>query len=311
MRFRVIILLVTFVVVASGCSVKKFAINKIGDAIASGGSTYESDDDLELVQGALPFGLKLVESLLAESPKHKGLLFAAAQGFSSYAYVTVQQDLDRIKESDLDKARELQGRARRLYMRGHRYGISGLEASYRDFGKQLASNPRTAVMVLKKQDLPLTYWTAASLGLAISVSRSDASMLARIPEVDALLDRALQLDEKWRAGALHEFAIVLAGTKTDQTDYAGMARHYERALELSMGRNAGLFVTYAEAVALPRQQKREFQTLLEKAISIAAEDHSEMRLLNEMAQRRARWLLGRIDELILETDESQAQKENE
>jgi predicted anti-sigma-YlaC factor YlaD len=308
---RWVLVLLVLVVLTSGCSVKKFAINKVGDAIASGGSTYESDDDLELVQGALPFGLKLVESLLAESPKHKGLLYAAAQGFTSYAYVTVQQDLDRARESDFDRAKQLQARAGRLYLRGHAYGMSGLEASYTGFRSKLEKDPRSAVPVLKKQDLPLLYWTAASLGLAISASRDNVALLARIPEVEALLARALELDEKWRDGALHEFAIVLASAKTGQTDYGAMTRHYQRALELSKGKSAGLFVTYAEAVAVPRQQKGEFQTLLERAISLDLEDHKEMRLLNELAQRRARWLLSRIDDLILDTDDDQAQKENQ
>ena len=47
----------------SACSVKRIAINKIGNALASGGSTYERDDDPDLVAEALPFSLKLVESL--------------------------------------------------------------------------------------------------------------------------------------------------------------------------------------------------------------------------------------------------------
>ena len=34
---------------ASGCSIKKFAVNKVGDALAEGGSTWESDDDIELM----------------------------------------------------------------------------------------------------------------------------------------------------------------------------------------------------------------------------------------------------------------------
>jgi predicted anti-sigma-YlaC factor YlaD len=136
-------------------------------------------------------------------------------------------------------------------------------------------------------------------------------MLARIPEVEALLARALELDEKWRDGALHEFAIVLASAKTGPADYAAMTRHYQRALELSKGKSAGLFVTYAEAVAVPRQQKSEFQTLLERAIALSLEDHKDMRLLNEIAQRRARWLLSRVDDLILDADDNQARKENE
>lgn len=78
-----------------GCSIKRMAVNKFGDALASGGSTYESDDDPELVASAVPFGLKLMESLLAESPKHPGLLLAASSGFTEYAYAFVGQQADR------------------------------------------------------------------------------------------------------------------------------------------------------------------------------------------------------------------------
>ena len=44
---------------SSGCSLRTYAINMVGDALASGDSVYESDEDLELVGDALPFGLKL------------------------------------------------------------------------------------------------------------------------------------------------------------------------------------------------------------------------------------------------------------
>jgi TRAP transporter T-component len=70
---------------STGCSIKRVAINKLGNALASGGSTFTSDDDPELVEAAIPFGLKTYESLLAESPKHAGLLLAAAQGFRRQA----------------------------------------------------------------------------------------------------------------------------------------------------------------------------------------------------------------------------------
>jgi predicted anti-sigma-YlaC factor YlaD len=275
------------------------AINKIGDAIASGGSTYERDEDLELVQGALPFGLKLIESMLAESPKHKGLLLAAAQGFTSYAYLTVQQDLDRAAASDLDAAEKLRLRARRLYMRGHQYGLRGLDAAHWNFSIKLNIAPEEAVRVLEAKDLPLIYWTAASLGLAISSSRDNVSMIARIPEVEALLNRGLALDEKWKDGALHEFAIVMAAAKPGSVDYDVIGRHYRRALELSKGASAGIHVTYAESVAVPRQQQKDFQELMQRALAVGLEEHEDQRLMNELAQRRARWLLGRIDDLIL------------
>jgi len=299
MKFRFIVLLL-FLVAASGCSVRKFAINKIGDALAQGGSTYESDDDLELVQGALPFGLKLVETMLEESPKHRGLLFAASQGFTSYAYLAVQQDMDRAKGVDYQLEDRLRERGRRLYLRAHRYGLRGLEVAHPGFSAKFSLKPREAVAALNKKDLQLIYWTAASLGLAVSCSRDDVEMIARIPEVEALIDRALEIDEAWNQGAFHEFAIVLAGARPGDIDYDSMSRHYQRAVDLSKGSSASIYVTYAETVNVQQQQREEFQKTLERALAVMPDDdHQNKRLMNELAQRRATWLLSRIDHLIL------------
>src|ERR1039457_1736272 len=74
-------------IVLTGCTVKRMAVNKLGNALASGGSTFSGDDDPDLVGAALPFSLKLMESLLAESPKHRGLLLASASGFVAYSNI--------------------------------------------------------------------------------------------------------------------------------------------------------------------------------------------------------------------------------
>src|SRR5947209_20278523 len=106
------------VAAACGCAtVKRVAINKLGDSLAESGTTYAADDDPDLVGAALPFSLKLVEGLLAQSPTHRGLLFTAASGFTEYAYVYVQQDADAMESQDLDRAGVLRARARRLYLR--------------------------------------------------------------------------------------------------------------------------------------------------------------------------------------------------
>ena len=62
-RWQQATLLIAALMITSGCSVKTYAINMVGDALASGNSVYETDDDLTLVGDALPFGLKLTESL--------------------------------------------------------------------------------------------------------------------------------------------------------------------------------------------------------------------------------------------------------
>ncbi len=285
----------------TGCSVRRFAVNKIGDALASGGSTYSSDDDLQLVGEALPFGLKLMEGLLAESPKHRGLLITACEGFTTYAYIYVQHKADTGVEQDLTQAREMRARARRLYLRARAYGIRRLEASYQGITERIKRDPRAALSVIKKKDVPALYWNAAALGLGISVSKNDAEMLAHLPEVEALLERALELDESWNKGALHAFQVTLASAKTGQPDYHKLREHFDRALDLSGGSQAGLYVAYAEAVSISNQDRSEFVSLLKKALAIDPDQDKEVRLANIVAQQRARWLLKRIDELILGT----------
>src|SRR6187401_490624 len=91
-------------IAGAGCSIKKFAINKVGDALSGSGTSFSSDDDPEFIQGAVPFSLKLIESLLAESPNHRGMLLAASSGFTQYAYAFLQQDADEAEDKDLDRA---------------------------------------------------------------------------------------------------------------------------------------------------------------------------------------------------------------
>ena len=302
MRRQKTILLATLFIALSACSVKKYAVNTIGDMLAQGGSVYESDDDIVLIGDALPFSLKLIESLLQESPRHEGLLLAAARGYILYSYAYVHYPADVLALDDLERARTLRARARKLYLRAHGYAARALEASYPDVAAGLRQEPRATVARMAsgraQRDVPLLYWTAASLGLAISVSKQDAALLARLPEVEALLERALELDGDWQAGALHEFMVTWSAAQPRGGSTVRIRDHYARALALSGGHRASLFVAYAEAVPLPDQDRVGFRALLEKALAVDLDEDPDHRLMNVIAQRRAKWLLGRMDELF-------------
>src|ERR1022692_1363880 len=143
--------------VGSGCSLKRMAINQVGNALASGGTTFESDEDPDLVAAAIPFGLKMYESLLEETPKHTGLLLAAATGFTEYSYAFVDSRIDEAREESLERADALRNRARKLYLRANRYGMRGLEARYPGFGAALDSDAATALKRTDKRDVALLY----------------------------------------------------------------------------------------------------------------------------------------------------------
>ena len=165
----------------------------------------------------------------------------------------------------------------------------------------LLTKPGPAVRrVTRREEVPLLYWSAASLGLQISAGRNLPALVARIPEVEALIERAVELDANWGKGSLFEFQLVFAGAKPGGGDLVNMRRKFDQALTLSGGRRAGVYVAYAESALLPQQKKLEFRQLLEKALAVDTNGEPEFRLVNVLAQRRARWLLDRIDDLILE-----------
>ncbi len=298
---NVLVLLLALAAGTSGCSIKKIAVNKLGDSLASGGTTFASDDDPDLVGEALPFSLKLMESLLAESPQHRGLLLAASSGFTQYAFVYFQVPAEEAEGQDLAKADYLRTRARRLYLRARNYGLRDLEITHRGFESELRHDAKAAVRKAGSKDVPLLYWTAVSWGAAISVSKDDPEMISDQPIVEALIDRALELDPDYDSGAIHNFLITYESVRrTAGGDFAPRSRkHFERAVELTAGQSAAPYVAMATTVSVSEQDSEEFESLLKKALAVNPDARPEWRLTNLVMQRRARWLLAREDELFV------------
>jgi predicted anti-sigma-YlaC factor YlaD len=287
----------------SACAIKHIAVNQLGNALAAGGTTFSADDDPDLIRAATPFSLKLMESLLAESPNHRGLLLATTSGFTQYGYAFVQEDADELEGKDLAGSTALRVRARKLYWRAHYYGLRGLEVSHPGFGKALQADAKKAVKVATSTDVPLLYWTAAAWGAAISTAKDQPEIVADVPKVEALIDRALALDEKFDNGAIHVFLIsyemARPGAKPEEAA-ARAKQHFDRAMELSGGKLAAPLVTYAEQVCIQKQQRAEFENLLKKALAIDVDQAPDWRLENLVMQRRARWLLSKTDDLFAE-----------
>jgi predicted anti-sigma-YlaC factor YlaD len=295
-------LVLALVLAVAGCStLRRAAVNNAGDALAQGNSVYASDDDPELVWQAVPFGLKTIESLLAQAPRHQGLLLAAASGFTEYAYGALQQEADLVEARDLARATDLRNRARKLYLRALGYGFRGLEVQLPGLRQRLRDDPEHALAGTKRDQVPLLYWTGAAWGAAIAISKDDPELSADQSRAAALIRRGLELDEGFEAGAGHDFMIAYEGGRASVGGSIEEARrHLQRALELSQGHRAAPLVGFAETVSVGRQDKAEFKRLLDQALAVNVDAAPEHRLANLLAQRRARWLLGRVDELFVD-----------
>ncbi|HZW35637.1 MAG: TRAP transporter TatT component family protein [Deltaproteobacteria bacterium] len=286
---------------AAGCSPRAYVLQNVADAVSSGGEGFATDDDPELVRDSVPFALKAMESVLSERPEHRGLLTSLARGFTQYAAAFVWQDAVEASDPEVSLAGRV--RARRLYLRAMGYGMRGLSVGRPGFREEFAADPAKAIAALQAGDVPLLFWTGVSWSLAISTAQDDPEMLADLPRCEALMRRALELREGFDGGAIHEYFIAFEGGRPEAMGgSAARARsHFARAMELSRGEKVSPLVTLAETVAVRAQDRKEFLGLLDRALAFDARGKApQYRLANLVAQRKARWLKGRVDELFLE-----------
>jgi len=304
---RTIIALLALALLAPSAGCRTVAVGFAADAIAGagGGGAMAEDDDPELVRDAVPFALKTMEGLLHEAPRHEALLRSLASGFTQYAYAFVASDADAADmKGDLAAARAGRERARKLLLRARDYGLRGLDRRAEGISKALQPGPALAKALRRldgKEDLPLLYWTAASWSLAIASAKGDMTLVAELPVPIAMMERALELDEAWGEGALHEYFLALDPGRTP-AEGGGVEKakqHYERALALSKNRKLGPHVSWAEGVLVKAQDREAFTRLLEQVLQADVAADKPHRLENVLAQRRARLLLDHVDDLFL------------
>ncbi len=288
----------------SGCAtVNTLAVKGVASTLSEGGDTVTSHDDPELVAAAMPFALMLHESLLASVPSYEPLLTTTCSLFTQYAFGFVAADAEALQRDNYDRSKELSDRAFKLADRGRNYCWRGLEVKFRGITQALKTDAPRALAPAKKEHVALLYWSAASLGAAISAGGLDhPELLIDWPVVRALAERALALDETWNNGALPELMI----TVESQGDALGGSedrarRHFARAVDIQRGLSPSPYVALATGVVKSKQDRDEFARLLRQALAIDPSNDPSHRLVTLITQKRARLLLERIDDLFLES----------
>ncbi len=289
-------------VLGSGCSISRIATESVANVLAEDSIAYSADEDIDLIGDATPFALKTIESVLVRVPEHRGLLTAAARGFTQYAYVYVQLPAEELERLDVDAAYEQRARAKRLYLRARDYGLRGLGYGDVEDLRRLRARPPEEIGKMDARDIELLYWTGIAWAAAISLGKDEPHLIADLPIVDAIIGRAAALDPDFDDGGLHTFLVGYEMGRPDAgADAAERSRlHFQTAVKLSEGNQAAPYVALAESVAVPQQQRLEYQQLLSAALAVDADAQPEWRLANLVMQRRARRLLDRIDEYFVE-----------
>ncbi len=287
----------------AGCSARKFAADRLGAALAGGGATWGSDDDPELVGAALPFALKTLESLIAESPANPVLLLGACRGFVTYAAGFVEPEGEALPAAEFERVRAISARALRLHLRALGYCRRALEARLPGAAAALARAPEGALAAAGRNEVELLYWTGAAWGSALALGLDRPELMGDLPAVRALFARALELEPGYDRGAIEEAMIALDALSPAYGGSPDRAlERYRRAVELSAGSRAGPHVAWARSAAVAAQDRAGFRRALEAALAVDVDASPPDRLANLLAQARARRLLERADELFFDEE---------
>jgi predicted anti-sigma-YlaC factor YlaD len=290
-----------------GCSLRKTTANMVAGSLSkeSSGEVFSGDDDPQLVGDALPFAIKLYESLIASSPKNPSLLLATGRALCMYSYAYVQMPAEQLSYNDLAEKEEMLERAKHLYLRGRDNILKAMTLRHRHFSDALKQGDYEATFRgISIKDTTYLYWAGMSWMAAFTADKSDVALAVDIPKAVSLIKKVLDLKDSFGEGAAHEFFVsyygampaAMGGSEEKAREHFALAVKYSRGLILSP------YIALATTVSVKNQNIGEFKSLLETALKIDVNKSKANRLINVLNQQKARWLLEHSDNFFLSAE---------
>jgi predicted anti-sigma-YlaC factor YlaD len=303
-------------ILLSGCSIKKMALNQVANALTGEGNStvFLGDDDPELVGDALPFTIKMYESLLAGNPKHKGLQLMTGSLYVMYANAFLYTPASMMTDVRLQEKEFLMKRAKKLYLRGRDILMAYLDKKYPGFRQKILNDRKfkEAVSLIKVEDTEFLYWCGAGWMGAFAIDPLDAELGISLPGAAAMMERVLELDKNFNGGDLHNFYILYYGSLPDYMggSFEKAREHFELAVKASKGKATSPYISLATTVSIQDQNIEEFKMLLNKVLAFDPDSDPENRLVNTLNIRQAKWFLAHIDDFFLPQEPETGLEEN-
>ncbi len=278
--------LTVMIVLPAGCSVhKKMTVVSAAGLVEDVAKASYKQSDLRLVREGMPAYLMLMDGMVEGWPDNEQLLLAAAQAYASYASAFVGADDPAFRDILLLRAKTYALQA--LEQRG----ISApLTSPFDSFERQVGQTTRS--------DLPYVFWSGSCWGNWIGAHANSISAVAELPRVEALMRRALSLDETYYYGGPHIFMGILYASRPQVAggNLELSKQHFLKAIEIGQGKFLMAYVYYADTYARQAFDRELFVSVLNKVLQTPADTVPELTLLNTVARHKAEALLGKTDE---------------
>ncbi len=274
--------LLALLVLQSGCAIVMDRVT--GKMAGNLSSAILNQEDPETVRDGAPAYLLLMDSMIEGNPESASALGSAANLYAAYGAVFVE---------DPERAKRLTRRAREYGLRAmcvvHVPACGWAEMDFASFDADLAT--------LTADELPELYsFTVSSLAYTRANS-DDWGVLAELPKVESALNRLYQLDSDYQSGAIHLYLGILNTIRPPALGGKPEVgrEHFERAIELSGGKDLSVKVEFARSYARLVYDRELHDSLLTDVIE-SDPVQPGLTLFNTLAQRQAETLLETADD---------------
>lgn len=301
------VIVLTFMISASSCSINKLVNKKLADALSSqkSGTVFTGDNDPELVGDALPFAIKMYESVLASVPDHQGLQLKTGSVYVMYANAYLHTPASMMSDDEYD-AREFKfRRAKNLYLRGRDILIGALDKKYPGFKKDIHNGRHdSALSRATIEDTDILYWTGAGWMGAYAIDPFDSELGLTLPVAASFMKRVQQLKPAYSKGAINDFFIMYYGSLPEHMGgSAAKAREYfKKSVNSTENKTLSPYLSLATSVSIKEQNVKEFRSLLNSALKIDITKFRENLLVNTIYRRKAKWYLKHEEDFFLTED---------
>lgn len=278
------LLAVTTIVVVFGTGCASMLYDATSNMASSLSHAMLNHDDLDTIKGAAPAYLLLADGLIQDYPDKVALLTAAAQMYTAYSAVFVNEP---------ERSKRLTNRALAYAMRA-----ACLQRSIAcDWREQRFNDFKASLDELEKNDVPVFFILGSTWAGWIQAHHEDWNAIAELPRVTAIMQRIIELDETYQQGAAHLYlgvAYTLIPPAMGGKPEIGR-EHFEAAIRLSNGQNLSVKVLYARQYARLVFNRELYERLLKEVIAADPVVY-DLTLTNILAQQQAQQLLAETND---------------
>ncbi len=276
-----LLLILPGILAIAGCS---FIISKAtGDLVSNLSAAILNSDDPATVESGGPAYLLMVDGLIQGEPDNVSLLCSAAKLYTAYNTVFIK---DKVRAKKLsDKALSYAFRA--VCVRRPQT-CSMRSSRYQAFVDIIAG--------MNVKDVPVLYSLGEAWAGWIQAHKDSLIAIAELSRVEAIMKRVVELDELYEDGGAHfylgVFSTLLPPALGGRAEEG--RKHFERAIEISGGRNLMVKVTFAKQYARLMFDRKLHDRLLHEVLK-ADPNATGYTLINTLARQEAQELLDSAD----------------